>query len=436
MWLLIFSIFSNLESNNNQSDNPTLVADSTTTSIVEDQKDPNIVSDLQDVINAVVRIESLGLIDSEGYQEVGVGSGFFISNDGYIVTNNHVVAGSQGVEVNTNFTDLPIPASIVATSECNDLAVIKVEGNDYQYLEWYESEISPGLQIYAAGYPLATEEYTLLDGIVSKKRADGETSWASVTEVIEHTADILPGNSGGPLIDKNGKVVGVNYSGDDFGQAFAITSTLAKTLTYKLVSGQSVLSIGINPEAFLFEDEDGTLWFIIAVNQTQLFGAGILEGDIIAYLDGKEVGVDGVMTSFCDQLDDWDFYTPLPFEIYRYVTDEYLEGELLGNRVESTSDILPPYFDVEVCPQSLQIGETYSFNFFVFEGTSPLESLSVTFTDSTGNLVLDYDPSEVLEPYEDEEFGLVYIGAINENIFFEGTSNKGIVEEKRQMLLG
>ena len=118
--LLIFSIFSNLESNNNQSDNPTLVADSTTTSIVEDQKDPNIVSDLQDVINAVVRIESLGLIDSEGYQEVGVGSGFFISNDGYIVTNNHVVAGSQGVEVNTNFSDLPIPASIVATSECND----------------------------------------------------------------------------------------------------------------------------------------------------------------------------------------------------------------------------------------------------------------------------------------------------------------------------
>ena len=99
-------------------------------------------------------------------------------------------------------------------------------------------------------------------------------------------------------------------------------------------------------------------------------GAGILEGDIIAYLDGKEVGVDGVMTSFCDQLNDWDFYTPLPFEVYRYVTDEFLEGELLGNRVESTSDILPPYFDVEVCPQSLQIGETYSFNFFVFEDRS------------------------------------------------------------------
>ena len=61
------------------------------------------------------------------------------------------------------------------------------------------------------------------------------------------------------------------------------------------------------------------------------------------------------MTSFCDQLDDWDFYTPLPFEVYRYVTDEFLEGELLGNRVESTSDILPPYFDVEVCPKAYRL---------------------------------------------------------------------------------
>ena len=56
--------------------------------------------------------------------------------------------------------------------------------------------------------------------------------------------------------------------------------------------------------------------------------------------------------------------------------------------------------------------------------------MSITFTDSTGNLVLDYEPSEILESYEDEEFGLVYLGVINETVYFEGTSNQGIVRGK------
>ena len=166
--LLIYSTLINLGVGENQIDSGLQASDTTSTTVPEVEKDLNVVSSLQDVIKAVVRIESLGLVDSEGYQEVGVGSGFFVSSDGYIVTNNHVVAGSQGIEVTTNNSDLPIPASIVATSECNDLAVVKVEGNNFKYLEWYEENISPGLDIYAAGYPLATEEYTLLDGIVSK----------------------------------------------------------------------------------------------------------------------------------------------------------------------------------------------------------------------------------------------------------------------------
>ena len=375
------------------------------------------VASLEEVINAVVRIESLGLSDTEGYQDIGVGTGFFINNNGSIVTNNHVVAGSQGIEVSINNSDLPLPATLIGTSECNDLAVIKINGTDYKYLKWYEGEITPGLEIFAAGYPLATKEYTLLDGIVSKKRAVGETNWASIEEVIEHTADILPGNSGGPLIDRNAKVLGVNYSADSYGQAFAITSNLAAPLIQTLSEGNNFLSIGINPEAFTFTDEDGTISGIevLAVESNSIaFDAGIIAGDVIISLDNKEVGIDGLLTSYCNQLKNWDVYNPLPFEIFRPATGEFLSGELLGNKVESSSEFSAPIFDVDICPQSLKIGETYLFNFLVLEGAAPLSSLKITFTDSTGNFVKEYEPKDYLIPYEDEELGLVYVALIEE----------------------
>ncbi|MEI2690512.1 MAG: serine protease [Anaerolineae bacterium] len=72
-----------------------------------------------------------------------------------------------------------------------------------------------GLDVYAAGFPLGDPEFTLTRGIVSKARADGETDWASVDSVLEHDASINPGNSGGPLITGDGKVIGVNYAGNN-----------------------------------------------------------------------------------------------------------------------------------------------------------------------------------------------------------------------------
>ena len=255
-----------------------------------------IVQNLQDVSKAVVRISALGAVADAENEEVGTGSGFFISKDGYIVTNNHVVAGAQGIEVSTFESDIKIPAQIVGRSECKDLAVIKIEGNDYEYLSWYQEDIIPGLEVYAAGYPLSTEEYTLLDGIVSKKRADGENNWASVDEVVEHTANILPGSSGGPLVTQDGKVVAVNYSGIiEYGQSFAIASNLADNVTNLLLSGEDFLSIGINPEAFIYEEDEIYGIFITAVEPNSIASkAGIIAGDILVDLDGNEVGIDGL----------------------------------------------------------------------------------------------------------------------------------------------
>ncbi len=86
----------------------------------------------------------------------------------------------------------------MGVSECSDLAVIDIEGDGYPYLEWFDGQVAPGLDVYAAGFPLGDPEFTLTRGIISKERADGETDWASVDWVVEHDATINPGNSGGP----------------------------------------------------------------------------------------------------------------------------------------------------------------------------------------------------------------------------------------------
>ena len=185
------------------------------------------VGQLEDVKKATIQIVAEGsFVDPAGAQiaSAGSGSGFIVDPSGIAVTNNHVVAGAALIRVWVGGESEPRNAVILGVSECSDLAVIDIEGDGYEYLEWYEGEIQPGLTVYAAGYPLGDPEFTLTRGIVSKGQANGESSWASVDAVIEHDATINPGNSGGPLVSEQGQVIAVNYaSSPDANQYFAIT---------------------------------------------------------------------------------------------------------------------------------------------------------------------------------------------------------------------
>ncbi len=236
----------------------TSVAASTTT--VTDES--GVVSGLKGLRGAVVRITAEGgFVDPEEGQMSGgwSGSGFIIDPSGIVVTNNHVVTGAAFLQVHVEGEDGPRNAKILGVSECSDLAVIDIDGAGFPYLEWDEGDIETGTKVYAAGFPLGDPEYTLTEGIVSKEKADGETSWASVDFVIEHTAQILPGNSGGPLVTENGLVLGVNYSGiNDLDIQKAISrDEVAKTLD-SLIAGNDVNSIGVNGTAFVGESLSGT----------------------------------------------------------------------------------------------------------------------------------------------------------------------------------
>ncbi|MEX0658256.1 MAG: S1C family serine protease [Egibacteraceae bacterium] len=307
----------------------------------EDDGPTAAVSDLEGVRAATVRIVAEGtFVDPEiGLQAntAGSGSGFIVDPSGIVVTNNHVVTGAALLEVYLDGEDEPRNGRVLGYSECSDLAVIKIEGEeDFPYLEWYDDTITTGLDVYTAGYPLGDPEFTLTRGIVSKASADGDTDWASVDSVIEHDATINPGNSGGPLVTDDAQVVAVNYAAaTDANQYFAISSEDARPLLERLQAQENVHSIGINGQAV--GDDAGLtgVWVAAVDSGSAAAEAGIEPGDIVTTMEGLTLGADGTMSDFCDILRSRTASDVLAVEVLRFETEEVLAGELNGDPLEA-----------------------------------------------------------------------------------------------------
>lgn len=152
-------------------------------------------------------------------KEIGGGSGFIVSEDGYIVTNNHVVEQQDvSYTVITNDGEKH-EATVIDTDSLNDIAVLKIEAKDLPYLEFGDSEaLKPGQSVIAIGNPLLEFSNSVSVGVVSGLsrsitaggRAVGGTEY--LEGLIQTDAAINPGNSGGPLLDLDGKVIGVNVA--------------------------------------------------------------------------------------------------------------------------------------------------------------------------------------------------------------------------------
>lgn len=302
---------------------------------------PQPISSVEDIKKATIQIESQGtFVDPEVGLMVNVagrGSGFIIDPSGIAVTNNHVVTGAALIKVWVGGESQPRNARVLGVSECWDLAVIDIDGEGYPFVTLHEGDVNPGLEVYAAGFPLGDPEFTLTKGIVSKAKADGRVSWASVPAVIEHDARIRGGNSGGPLVDSQGRVVGINYAGNNvYDQNFAIRAQDAMKIIEILRSGKDFESIGINGQAVT--SEDGTLsgiWVSSVKSGSPAGKAGIQPGDIITRLEGLVLATDGTMSDYCDILRTRGSDATLAIEVLRYATQEYLSGELNGRALET-----------------------------------------------------------------------------------------------------
>jgi serine protease Do len=302
-----------------------------------------LVTTLDAVKDATIQIEAQGTFQDP---EVGLvvngagrGSGFIIDPSGIAVTNNHVVTGAALLKVWVGGNqDKAYNARVLGASECSDLAVIQLEGDDFPYVKWYEGDPKVGLEVYAAGYPLGDPEYTLTKGIVSKANADGRTSWASIGSVLEHDARINPGNSGGPLVNEDGEVVGINYANNNANQYFAIARSEAEKLLDELKGGSDVNSIGVNGQSVMSEDQSiSGIWVSSVKSGSPADKSGVKPGDIILEIEGLVLGTDGTMSDYCQILRSHDASDTLSLRVLRWQSQEILEGQLNGRELEVTS---------------------------------------------------------------------------------------------------
>ena len=231
----------------------------------------------------------------------GLGSGVFVRSNGYIVTNNHVVENADKLSVRT-FDGSEYDAEVVGTDSFSDLAVIKVDAMDMPSISFSDSEsVKTGQWVLAFGSPLSEElSNSVTAGIISAVGRLQPTSGEGVQNFIQTDAAINPGNSGGPLVNLNGRLVGINTAiasrtGGYQGIGFAIPSSTVERVASQLIESGTVqrARLGISyrraPQS-LIENEDlpnGAAVVMQVMDNSAAADADLEPGDVIVSVDGQ-----------------------------------------------------------------------------------------------------------------------------------------------------
>ncbi|MBA3237098.1 MAG: Do family serine endopeptidase [Parachlamydiaceae bacterium] len=241
---------------------------------------------------------------------VGQASGFIVSPDGHIITNNHVVQDSDEIIVTFNDGE-EFLGKVIGQDNNTDIALIKIEGTDLPFLKFGNSDTLEVAQwIMAIGTPFGLKASVTV-GVVSAKGRNN-LDLARIEDFIQTDTAINSGNSGGPLLDLNGDIIGVNTAiastmGGSMGIGFAVPSNIAKNVMEQLMSKGSISRSFIGVElqqidqnlatAFGLHKPEGVLIAQVVPN-SPAGKAGIKEGDIIVkYNDLTVTSIGGLRTS-------------------------------------------------------------------------------------------------------------------------------------------
>jgi S1-C subfamily serine protease len=265
-----------------------------------------VTSVVRSAAQAVVHIGIVKKIQDPGTrkysEQSGAGSGFVISSDGYIITNNHVI--EDALSIRAAFSDgIDLNATLIGADPSTDIAVIKVYDGDLKPLQFANSDlIEPGQIAIAIGNPLGLQ-HTVTAGVVS---ATGRTLRATngrlIDDIIQTDAALNPGNSGGPLVNSEGKVIGVNTAVISAAQGlcFAVSANLAAYAGGQLIMhgkvkraqlGVAAQSVNLTQRiigANHLTTRTGVYVYEISRN-SGIDNKSLEEGDIIVEFEGRPV---------------------------------------------------------------------------------------------------------------------------------------------------
>ena len=237
-------------------------------------------------------------------ERTGSGSGVIIREDGYIVTNNHVIDGATKIEVTLN-SNQTYPAKLVGTDPATDVALLKIEATGLPTIPFGDSDkLRLGEWVIAIGSPYDLRS-TITAGIVSAKGRSmpNYTGEFKIESFIQTDAAVNPGNSGGALVDKSGNLVGINtaiisQTGSYTGYSFAVPSNIVKKIVYDLMDfgsvKRAVLGITMQPiddkiaDDLKLSSRNGV--YIVEVSKSGAADkAGVQKGDVLVAIDSVKI---------------------------------------------------------------------------------------------------------------------------------------------------
>ncbi len=227
--------------------------------------------------------------------QVGTGSGVIISPDGYIVSNNHVIANANDLEITLN-NKKKYKAELIATDEKNDIALLKIEaGFDLPYIPFANSDnVKIGEWVLAVGNPYNLNS-TVTAGIVSAKGRDLEGN-RNIDAFIQTDAAVNPGNSGGALVNIRGELIGINTAitsktGSFIGYSFAVPSNIARKVIDDLLEFGNVQEaiLGINVDGSSSANDIEGVKIASVTDDGGAKSAGILDGDVIVKVNNVKI---------------------------------------------------------------------------------------------------------------------------------------------------
>ncbi|MCB0381916.1 MAG: trypsin-like peptidase domain-containing protein [Psychroserpens sp.] len=275
---------------------------------------PSFVNAAEKTVDAVVHVKNTALVSAPmslqdlffGRQQskraqVGTGSGVIISPDGYIITNNHVIAGSESISITLNDNKI-YDAELIGTDEKTDIALLKVEAeNDLPFITFGDSDAAQiGEWVLAVGNPFNLTS-TVTAGIISAKARD--LSGTNSQSFLQTDAAVNPGNSGGALVNANGELVGINtaitsQTGSYIGYSFAVPSNIARKVVEDIIEygnvqngilGVSLLNSNSKEAIEKGLNEIKGVYVAEVTENSGAEKAGIKTGDIIKKIDDIEI---------------------------------------------------------------------------------------------------------------------------------------------------